>query len=70
LGENISIIKEFQRSSVEVSREVGLEANTDRTKCMVVSRHQNVGQNDSLLIVNEYFENVAKSKHSGTTFNK
>jgi len=45
---------------LEVSREVGLEVNTEKTKYMVVSRHQNVGQNHNLLIANRYFKNVAK----------
>jgi hypothetical protein len=34
---------------------------------MVVSRHQNTGQNHNVLITNKSFENVAKFKHSATT---
>jgi hypothetical protein len=36
---------------------------------MVVSHHQNVGQNDSLLTANKYFENVAKFKYLRTVTN-
>jgi ribosomal protein L10 len=34
---------------------------------MVVSRHQNVGQNHNILIANKSFENVAKFKYLGTS---
>jgi hypothetical protein len=34
---------------------------------MVVSRYQNVGQNQNLLIASKSFENVAKFKYFGTT---
>jgi len=34
---------------------------------MVLSCHQNVGENHSLLTANKSFENVAKFEHFGTT---
>jgi len=45
---------------LEARREVGLEVNTEKTKCMVVSHHQNACQNKNLLIAKISFENVAK----------
>jgi hypothetical protein len=50
----------------EASTEVGLQANTENTKYLAVSRHSNVGQNHSLLIANKYSENVANLKYLET----
>jgi hypothetical protein len=40
------------------SKEVDLEINVDKTKYMLLSRHQNVGQNRDIKIANRSFENV------------
>jgi len=42
---------------------VGLEANTKRTKYIVMCRHENTGQNRSLLIYYTSFENVEKFRY-------
>jgi hypothetical protein len=34
---------------------------------MLLSRHQNAGQNCNIQIANRYFENVAQFKYFGTT---
>jgi len=47
-------------SLLEASREVDLEVNTEKTEYIVVSRHQNVGQNHILLTDDKSFENMAK----------
>jgi hypothetical protein len=49
---------------------VGLEVYIEKFKCMVMSRHQNAGQNHNLLISDKYFENVATFKNLETTATK
>jgi hypothetical protein len=55
LCENINILKKTIEALLETSREVGLEVNIEKNKCMsmVMSRRQNVGQNHNLLIANK-----------------
>jgi hypothetical protein len=49
---------------LEVSRDVGLEVNAEKTKYMIMSRHPNSGQNQNIRIGNE---NMAKFKSLRTT---
>jgi hypothetical protein len=65
-GENINTINKNSEALLEASGEVGLEVNTQKTKHIVVSLHQNVGQDHSLLTANKSFENVARLRYLGT----
>jgi hypothetical protein len=55
------------KTLIDASKEVGLEINVDQTKYMLLSRHQNVGQNQDIKIANRSFENVSQFKYLGTT---
>jgi hypothetical protein len=62
VGEKIYISTE---DLLEGSRVVGLEANTEKTKYMANSRHQNLGENYNLLATNKSSENVTKFRCLG-----
>jgi hypothetical protein len=65
LGSNISTIKDNTDTVLEASRDVGLEMNAEKTKYMIMSYHQNSGQNQNIRTANESFETVAKLKYFG-----
>jgi hypothetical protein len=67
LGDNRDTIKKNTDILIGASKEVGLEINVDKTKYMLLSRHQNVGQNRGIKIANRSFENVSQFKYLGTT---
>jgi hypothetical protein len=67
LGDDIDTIKKTTQTSINASKEIGLEVNTEKTKYMSLSRHQTAGQIHDRKIVNRCFENVAQFRYLGTT---
>jgi hypothetical protein len=67
LSDSTNTIKENSESLLEASRDTGLEVNAEKTKYMIMSRHQNSEQNQNIRTANESFERVAKFKYLGTT---
>jgi hypothetical protein len=59
MGGNIDTIKKNTQTLTDASKVVGMEANIERTNHMLLSRHQNTGQNHVIKIANICFENVA-----------
>jgi hypothetical protein len=58
LGDNIDTIKKDTETLIDASKEVGLETNIEKTKYMLLSRHQTAGKNQDIKIKNRSFGNV------------
>jgi hypothetical protein len=67
LRDNIDTIEKNTETLINTSKEVGLEINVEKTTYMLLSRHQNVGQNQDIKIANRLFENVSRFKYLGKT---
>jgi hypothetical protein len=67
VAENIDTIKKNTEALLDTSKDIGLEVNPEKTKYMLMSHSQKIGQTRSIKIANRSFEDVAKFKYFGTT---
>ena len=67
LGENLQTIRENTEIFIKASKDIGSEANSDKTTYMITSRQQNIVQNQNIVIENLSFEKVEKFKYLRVT---
>jgi hypothetical protein len=67
VAENMDAMKENTEALLDASKEVCLEVNPEKTKYMLMSCIQKIGQKHSINIGNRSFEDVAKFKYHRTT---
>ena len=61
LGETLQTVRENAEIFIKASKDIGLEVNSEKTKYLITSRHQNI------VIGNLSFENVDKFRYLGVT---
>jgi len=66
LGDDINTTKKNTEDLSEACMEVGLEVNTEKTKCMVMSCHHNAGENRNLWFL-KIFPKCRNFIYFGTT---
>jgi hypothetical protein len=67
LGGSIHAIKKHTRALVVASKEIGIEVNAEKTKCMATSRDKHAGQNHKIKLGDISFEGVEQFRYLGTT---
>jgi hypothetical protein len=67
LEDNINAINKNTEALIDASKEVGVEVNAEKSKCMLKSCHQSAGQNHNIKIANRSVENAANFKYLGMT---
>jgi hypothetical protein len=67
LGYNIDTVKRNKETLIEACRVVCLEINVEKTKYMLLFRHQNEAHKQDIKIADRSFENVSQIKYFGMT---
>jgi len=66
-GRIIHTVKENAEALVVASKEIVLEVNADKTKCLVMFREKNAGRSHIIMSVSSSLERVKEFKYLGTT---
>jgi hypothetical protein len=64
VGKITGTVKKSTEGLIYASKEVGPEVNSEKTKCMLMSRSQKIGQKHSKKIANRSFEDGQSSNTS------
>ena len=67
LGGSVRTVKENTEAFLVASKETGLKVSADKSKYMIMSRNQNVGQSHTTKTGNRSFESVEEFKYMRTT---
>jgi hypothetical protein len=67
MGDNMDTIKKNTETLIDVSKEVGIGANIEKTMYMWMSHDQSADQNLDIKIANRSSENVSQFKYFGMT---
>ena len=67
LIDNLQTLWDNVEIFIKASRDIALEANSQKTKYMTIPHHQHVIQNQNIVIENLSFENVEKCNDLGLT---
>jgi hypothetical protein len=70
LVNNIDTIENNSETLIGAIKDVGVEIYAEKTKCKLLSHHQNAGQNWDIEIANRSFENVSQFRLFGDDSNK
>jgi hypothetical protein len=69
MSDNIDAVNKNAETLIGATKEGGLEINEEKTEYMLLSRHQNAGQNRDIKIANRSFANVSQFKYFISIFN-
>jgi hypothetical protein len=58
LGGSVHTVRENAEALVVPTKEIGIEVNTDKTNCLVMSRDRNAGRGHGVKIDNRFIERV------------